>query len=189
MVMTDSLLYSLEKAASRDMLKEVLSMGHEIGLHIKTDRRESKEREAEINSACEKLESIIGNHVSSFAYHAPGDVVQNKQLYTEPLEIPDGHNGYRVNAYAKELTGYQDDSRENPLKYYRADSHGRWPEPPLETLENYDKKLLHLLIHPIWWGYEHMQAKERLKTFVLEETEAASIRNKIIETINVEFDF
>lgn len=189
MVMTDSLLYSLEDPSSRDKLKEIQSMDHEIGLHIETNKHESeKERVTEINSACERLKNIIGNRVSSFAYHAPGDAAQDKQLYTEPLKMPDGYGGYRVNAYARELTGYQDDSRKTPLKDYLADSHGRWREAPLETLKNYDRKLLQLLIHPIWWGHEHMQAKERLKTFVLEETGAVKLRDKIIETVSVEFD-
>ena len=60
----------------------------------------------------------------------------------------------KVNAYSREL-----------MSWYLSDSAGNWREgEPLPLLSNPDRPLLQLLIHPFWWGEEHMSAGDRLQT-------------------------
>jgi len=70
----------------------------------------------------------------------------------------------RVNAYAKEL-----------MIWYLSDSKGYWREgEPLPKLFRPSKPLLQLLIHPIWWGDEHMLPEDRLQEFFDAETQGQS---------------
>jgi hypothetical protein len=169
MVMTESSLYRVEDDTSFGLLRKIIDMGHEIGLHINPRTHKPHSLEAKIDSGCRKLENVTGAPVKTVSFHRP-----RKKDQHGPLMI-----GNRVNAYAKELQ-----------RSYLSDSGGRWRDgEPLPELLRFHEPLLQLLIHPIWWGYEHMQAKERLKTFVIEETGGSELRDKIIEMIGVEFDF
>jgi hypothetical protein len=174
MVMTESSLYRVGDDTSRDVLQKIMDMGHEIGLHIDLCAHEIVSVEAKINSACRKLEDIIDSPVRAFSFHCPRKEDQNG-----PLKIGD-----RVNAYARELQ-----------EWYLSDSGGRWRDgEPLPKLLRFDKPLLQLLIHPIWWDDEHLLAEKRLQAFVIEETRgkpkdyAKALHRNIIQTINVNFD-
>lgn len=174
MVMTESSLYCIEDDATRDMLQQIMDMGHEIGLHVDPGTHETDSVESKINSGCRELEKIIGSPVLAVSFHRPPE-----KYLRGPLMI-----GERVNAYAKEL-----------MDWYLSDSKGYWREgEPLPKLSRPEKPLLQLLIHPIWWGNEHMSRDRRLQAFVLEETRgkprdiAEALRNNIKETIGVDFD-
>lgn len=174
MVMTESLLYRIEDDSSQEILRKIMDMEHEIGLHIDLRSDETDSIEAKINSACKELEHIISVPVLAVSFHRPLEKHQRGSLMI----------GNRVNAYAEEL-----------MKWYLSDSSGCWKYgEPLPKLLRSDKTLLQLLIHPIWWGDEHMLREKRLRAFVLEETRgkpldcAETLRRDIIRTIGVEFN-
>lgn len=152
MVMVNSALYRVEETASRSILRRLISMGHEVALHFDFDSSEERNDHPElssieprIHSACGRLESTIEAEVQSISFHRPVP-----QLLRGPLIVAG-----RVNAYSKEL-----------MAWYLSDSKGTWREgEPLPRLQNPDQPLLQLLIHPIWWGNEHMPAQDRLQAF------------------------
>ena len=160
MLMTDSPLYALEDDASKQIIRRLATMGHEIGLHYNPDEgertgdRRVSAWEARIDSACEQLEKVSGLPVASISFHRPP-----AQCLQGPLTV----NG-RVNAYASQL-----------MDWYLSDSKGYWREgEPLPHLLRPRKLLLQLLLHPIWWGAEHMRAEDRLQVFFKEQTRGQS---------------
>jgi hypothetical protein len=160
MVMTNSSLYCIKDQTSRDILRQLINLGHEVGLHFDLDEEERNKTykvsfvEAKIHSAYEELENIIGLQVRSISFHRPVP-----QIFVGPLMI-----GGRVNAYAKEL-----------MAWYLSDSKGYWREgEPLPKLVHANKPLLQMLVHPIWWGNEHMLPEDRLQEFFDTETQGQS---------------
>lgn len=151
MVIIDSPLYSIEDTNSLDIILKLINMGHEVGLHFNPDENERIDysdnnlSEDKMLLACNKLEETVGQPVLSISFHRP-----TPQFLRGPLLI---YN--MVNAYSKEL-----------MKWYLSDSKGQWREgPPLPRLLMPEKNLLQLLVHPIWWGEEHMLPEERLQEF------------------------
>lgn len=72
----------------------------------------------------------------------------------------------KVNAYSREL-----------MSWYLSDSAGNWREgEPLPLLSNPDRPLLQLLIHPFWWGEEHMSAGDGLQTYFDAVTRGCSVQ-------------
>jgi len=174
MVMAESSLYSINDDISRDILGKIVAMKHEIGLHIDPCKCGNEPIEEKIDSACNKLENLIRTRVQTVSFHRPPET----SLKGPPMI------GNRVNAYSKKLQ-----------EWYMSDSSGRWRDgEPLPKLLKPVKPLLQLLIHPIWWGDEHMSAQERLRVFCLEESQGKPpnyskvLRKNIIETIGVEFE-
>jgi hypothetical protein len=169
-VMINSPLYQAKSRSARSVLMKLISMGHEIGLHFDFDSDEERRSfsdihslEPKINLACERLESIICQPIRSISFHRP-----LPQLLRGSLMLC-----RRVNAYCREL-----------MTWYLSDSNGNWREgEPLPMLLAPRQPLLQLLIHPIWWGDEHMSPESRLNDFVKVTTRRySSQRSQIFET-------
>jgi hypothetical protein len=141
--------YDLQDPVSRRILQELLSMGHEVGLHFDHPCREQGKflsYEREIHLAKGKLAAIIGRPVLSFSTHRP----QYQPLYSQLMVQG------MVNSYAPKL-----------MQWYLSDSLGRWREgEPLPKLRQPANPLLQLLIHPIWWGEVHLSAVDRKNELV-----------------------
>ena len=162
MVMTNSPLYRLEDPSSTSVILQLLAMGHEVGLHLDfgtvAASRDIESKLSQVRRACERLESIIQRPVESISLHRP-----SRPFFGGPLII-DG----RVNAYSSELTAW-----------YLSDSAGSWREgEPLPKLLRLDRPSLQILIHPIWWGDEHMSAQDRLQGFFEMATTGCSPEEK-----------
>ncbi|HVJ88882.1 MAG TPA: hypothetical protein VM580_03700, partial [Labilithrix sp.] len=152
-VMIDSPFYDIRSSSSREALREISGYGHEIGLHYDVVARGTKDadtavRERDIDAACRDLEGIVEQPVRSLSFHLPvADLIRG------PLRVAG-----RVSGYAKPL-----------MQWYLSDSRARWREgEPLATLERPRGQNLQILIHPIWWGEQHVHPMERLRDFVLE---------------------
>ncbi|HVX27962.1 MAG TPA: class I SAM-dependent methyltransferase [Parafilimonas sp.] len=152
MVMLNSPCYDVSTETSKKILKQLLTLGHEVALHFdvtKSKRNDPKistnDIEGDIAHDIKQLEQIIEVPVKSISFHRP-----LSQFLKGPLKIAGV-----INAYSKEL-----------MTWYLSDSAGRWREgEPLQKLLKPTNKLLQLLIHPIWWGEEHKNASERLEEF------------------------
>ncbi len=160
MVMTNSPLYSVNDKTSRDILRQLITMGHEVALHFDPDTDERKSGcelnavEAKIATACKHLEQITNQPVLSISFHRPMPQFLRGSLFVAG----------RVNAYAREL-----------MDWYLSDSKGYWREgEPLPKLLRPDKPLLQLLIHPFWWGDVHSSPEDRLQEFFATETQRQS---------------
>ncbi|MBX3222227.1 MAG: hypothetical protein KF795_17040 [Labilithrix sp.] len=152
-VMLESPFYDVRSARSREALAEIASLGHEVGLHYDVSARgtrdaDSAARERDIARACGELEEITGAPVRSLSFHLPV-----KELINGPLRVAG-----RVSGYASAL-----------FAWYISDSRARWREgAPLASLRRPRARQLQILIHPIWWGEEHVHPTIRLRDFLRE---------------------
>jgi hypothetical protein len=156
MVMVRSSLYDVGRADSRAILRQILSMGHEVGVHfdcpeeLRQDQGRIDDLESSILEDCRRLEDVVGTAVNSISFHRP-----ISWLLRGPLLISG-----KVNAYAAGL-----------MEWYLSDSKGNWREgEPRRLLSEKGNSVLQLLTHPIWWGEEHQPAAERLELFYLSQT-------------------
>jgi len=155
MVLVDSPVYDLSSGESQEILKDLMNMGHEVALHFSakanpgTDISDWNEIERQVLEAKAHLEDIIQCEVASISFHRPITRFLRGPLWIFNL----------VNAYSAEL-----------MDWYLSDSAGRWREEPLPQMLQPRKPLLQLLIHPIWWGINHLKAEDRLEEFFQSET-------------------
>ncbi|MGI8961575.1 MAG: hypothetical protein ACR2IV_17795 [Bryobacteraceae bacterium] len=161
MIMNASLMYTLREGSVARALREIQSLGHEIGMHfdcpeeLRQEEGELSQIEGKIATACSELEECIGAPIKSLSFHRP-----IPWLLRGPLLI-----GSRVNAYAKEL-----------MEWYLSDSKGCWREgEPLPKLRHPKSTNLQLLTHPIWWGDTHLSPAERLDEFFTEKTRGVAL--------------
>jgi len=156
MVMNRPFSYSLNNPDHIDFLLRISDLGHDLGLHYvptEIDREYDKEgiMKMKIAGARELLESKIGKPINSVSFHIP-----SKELINGSLIIGD-----MVNAYSKEL-----------MKNYISDSRGVWREGnPIDRLSVDDSEVTQVLVHPIWYGDNHLIAEERIQEFFDEEVE------------------
>jgi hypothetical protein len=128
-------LYSTASASTRRILAELLSLGHEIGLHFDVeqyaDRPESLDAAAE--HECAILECCIGRSVRSISFHRPAPALLNR-----PGLIAGRRHCYEP-AFFSEIG-------------YISDSNGGWHHGhPLNHCAVREGRAIQLLTHPIWW--------------------------------------
>lgn len=156
MVLVNSPLYNLEERSTRDALAAMAEMGHEIALHF--DLSEEYRRtgcstdviDQETVAAADQLARAVGTPVKSVSFHRPIATFIRGPLRVAGL----------VNAYAAEL-----------MHWYLSDSDGCWRQgEPLAQLADAQGPMLQLLVHPIWWGPDHLPAGGRLAAFIRDES-------------------
>lgn len=159
LVMVDSPLYDLDAPGARAALRELRDQGHEVGLHMDLGPRGERHGLAiedvapEVEACRDRLAALLGDEVRAISFHRPADPLV---AALAPVAEVCG----MVNAYAAPL-----------MRCYLADSAGAWRhgdprpvlrDPPCDTIQ--------LLIHPFWWGEEHLTAADRLEAFYAERT-------------------
>jgi len=151
MVRGDSPLYSLTGRQARILLLDLVQMGHEVGLHFDLTHETRKSPsflrlvEAEIQTACERIEQIICRPVRSLSLQRTLPL-----LFGGPLLV----NG-RVNADGHELR-----------EWCISENGGNWRGgEPIPQMAHPTGPALQLILHPIWWGDEQMLAPQRLQEF------------------------
>lgn len=152
-VMLSSPFYDPRSKEGREILKQMAAWGHEIGLHYDPAVATGGETDVvkSILESCSEMEEIIGQPVKSLSFHRPPP-----GYLSGPRFVAD-----RVNAYGSDL-----------FKWYLSDSAGRWREgPPHLSLSKPRNKHLQILVHPAWWGEEHLAPKKRMWEFVKEKSE------------------
>jgi hypothetical protein len=154
MFIPNSRLYDLR--GCRDTLRRLNLLGHEVALHFDVDGR-GREMGAniqdvhdEIEEDCRKISEITGDPVRSVSFHRP----MPQFIGGDPTVCG------RINAYAAALMGC-----------YISDSKGQWRSgDPVQLLHATAEPVVQLLIHPIWYGTNHMDPQQRLEEFFLSET-------------------
>lgn len=138
-------------------LREMIEIGHEIGLHTEANLADHFGENAHAFLRQEKaiLESILDQPVAGVALHLPK---RGKHLFRElnPTAF-----GFEYEAYASELVSDF---------HFTSDSNRRWKNGnPVELLGKVSK--LYLLIHPYWWVHSDLSDKEveRLRLQLLDE--------------------
>lgn len=171
MVRADSPLYCLDERQTRIQLLEIMQMGHEVGLHFDLARetRQSPSYlrlvEAEIRTACMRVEQIICRPVRSVSFQRPIPL-----LFGGPLLL----NG-RINADAEELRAW-----------CLSDNGGRCHSgDPIAQITGQSGSVFQMILHPIWWGERHILAPQRLQEFFDFATREKSAREAGIFDIHL----
>jgi hypothetical protein len=137
-----------------EMIREISSSGHEIGLHFETDRRLYMPDENVLEEKLEFermiLERVAETPVRAVSFHDPeaGNLLRFRRKTYAGME-----NAY---AYLRE-EGY----------VYVSDSDGYWRFRSLPDVltENIDANV-HVLTHPEWWTPEPMPPRARMQRCV-----------------------
>ncbi len=135
-ILLETPFYTVRDAPVRAAIKEVIALGHEVGLHFDAAAGEDK-AEALDKAAfeqCAVLEDIAGAPVRMISFHRPA-----KQLLGRAEEIGGRRHTYQPRFFSE--MGYCSDSR------------GLWRfGHPLEHEAVSESRALQLLTHPIWWA-------------------------------------
>lgn len=129
--------YNILEYNNINIIKNILSMGHEIGLHFEPDFYEknydgciSEWLSREVNF----LSNLIGEKIVGASVHEPsrrGNIINNEVISKTSLK----YESYLI-----------------PKTYkYISDSGGRWREGDLLEWINKDINKLYVNTHPVWW--------------------------------------
>lgn len=148
-VLVRSDFYNIFSAQSQKLLKRLLKLGHDVGLHFdetlynfnKTSIYDMVEYEKKL------LESVIEIEVKSISMHRPSKVTLDSDYRFKDL----------VNSYSQEYF--------KKWKYV-SDSRMYWREDVEKIISSNAFKSLHILTHPIWYNDEGFSMNEILKSFV-----------------------
>jgi hypothetical protein len=130
--------YNLFSAEGISLVNEIMSMGHEIGLHLEigADLLQNREKWDSLDAQFYAFEKVLGLKISGFSAHEPARL-----------------GGLEVSDQARErwnLKYHSYEDRFTKEMKYLSDSSGRWREGPITNfVGQYDR--FQVLIHPIWW--------------------------------------
>ena len=159
-----------------DMLKSIVSMGHNVGLHYHTNGQEDVEViRKEIKEQAEILSSFLCAPVDRFSFHRPPAALLRHGIKVEGL----------LNTYSKEFFTYTDDiaSLKPTDVHYLSDSNHQWKfgQPTKEWIDAHKK--IQCLFHPLSWTRNGSTHVGCFKSLVEEK------RAVFIETIKNEWKY
>ena len=140
-----SAFYNALEADVAARVREILSLGHELGLHFEPAFATNREPIDVLDAERTLLEDVFGAPVRAFSLHNP--VIAG-------WDADEDEVAGMVNAYGRGL-------RERFA--YCSDSHGVWRHRRLhDVLADASDERLHVLTHPEWWVPEPLPPRERV---------------------------
>lgn len=138
-LMPRSPMYNLMSRHSTAAMKELLDLGHEVGLHFDAGclRRQGMTLEEDIRFELDMLSSLSGQCVRAFSFHQPSE-----EAIRSRITIPGV-----INTYHPDHLG--------DFKYI-SDSNRVWRDMDPFEFARYGFERVHILIHPIWWMCENV---------------------------------
>lgn len=150
-VLVTSDFYNVFSAKSEKMLREIVDLGHDIGLHfdeVRYPEIETPEDAREhILQESKLLSIVIEKTVDIVSMHRP-----SRMMLDADLEIPGMINSYGQ-VYFK---GFK----------YVSDSRKRWREPVEDIVSDKAYDRLHILTHAIWYNDVDMDIHDSICQFV-----------------------
>jgi hypothetical protein len=149
--------YNLLSPSSRQLIRRLADLGHEIGLHYESRRYAHDPERRHLLCDLQLLEDLCGHAIQSAAEHIPIDG------FAISLS-PHIHN----EAYEPRFTT-------TPPMHYVSDSLMAWRQvTPHDLLDQ--RESLQLLTHPETWTTHAQDVEEVLRTLLAEEIQAARLR-------------
>lgn len=153
--------YNAFSQKNREMIADMRSRGHKIGLHYhRCGKTDHDEIVSDIELQLKVMSDMYGFEVDRFAMHRPA-----KETGYNDMPI-DGV----VNAYSKEFFTLVDSVDENAVLgvKYIADSQHRWNYgyPDAETIVANPK--IQLLLHPDFWSESGYDAHDNFKALIVQ---------------------
>jgi hypothetical protein len=150
-VLVSGKFYNIFSEKSEDILKEIISMGFEIGLHFDETKYVKEDRnECEVEDVVREkllLEEATNSQVNAVSMHRPSKNILENDIKFEGL----------VNSYSKEFF--------NNFKYI-SDSRMYWRENPMDVISSNKFKKLHILTHPFWYENIDRDMAVKMKDFL-----------------------
>lgn len=142
--------FSVLGESSSEIIRDIVRMGHHIGLHLDAgfyDYRQwsFEERLAILRNEKNILEMLFDLEVGCYSIHNPTEVDDWNSKETVLEEM--------VNVYCEEIMG----------RYvYVSDSNGIWAKSRLEDILISHPPKLQVLTHPEWWTPDAMSPRDRI---------------------------
>lgn len=131
-VMLKSPIYNLFSRNNQKILKQIILLGHEIGLHFDDYNIHESLLQQSINNEVEIFKSSFDIDIKAVSFHQPSQkIIENK------IKI------YQINTY---------DHNDMADIFYISDSNANKRVLDIDLLKKYPK--LQILIHPMWWVQE-----------------------------------
>jgi hypothetical protein len=144
-VLLGSPSYNPFEAAIRDVLRKILALGHDLGLHYDASTTDSHETQIEFEANI--LERLIGTKIMSFSLHNPSlspDAPLDESIHARLVNA--SHAGMRSSFT------------------YCSDSNGFWRYRSLhDVVSDVAVRRLYALTHPDVWTPEPMDARARIQ--------------------------
>ena len=142
-------LYNLLEQPVTELAREIVRLGHDVGLHLDTTYYGITSADTLHDIVAWEstlLERVVERPVSAFSFHQPTPFLLGCQRETY---------GGRINTYAAR---FQDEVG------YVSDSNGYWRHRRLENvLRDATDQQLQVLTHPVWWTDEAMSPAARIE--------------------------
>jgi hypothetical protein len=165
--------YNLLSRKNRDLVLEIINMGHNVGLHFHlngmSDINIIKEQ---IKKEIEIMELMLDRKINIFSIHRPTTDVLRNTIRLEGI----------INTYDDLFFSFTEDVTAHPPKIkYLSDARHRWNyklEPDDETINKYDQ--IQILVHPYSWTKKGYDNANNFKTLIFEKNQ------ELISTIDSE---
>jgi len=149
-VLLSTNFYNIFSAESTRILKEMINLGHEIGLHFDESKYEINNEsnlKRYVYREIEILSKGLNYDIKTVSMHRPSQWILDQGIEFENV----------INSYSRRFF--------NDFKYI-SDSRMFWREDVIEIIESnkYDK--LHILTHPFWYSFVEKSSKELLFDFI-----------------------
>ena len=149
--------YNFFEKESMTCLKEILKLGHSIGIHFDSTFWNLKDESQLIrNLTFEKavIDQALEIKVNCFSFHNPTEFVLS----------------FKKDTYAGIINTYSNRFM-NEFKYC-SDSNGYWRhERMFDVVESLNHERLHLLTHPGWWTSEIKHPREKIYSIINERAQ------------------
>lgn len=150
-VLLSSKFYNLLSKESQEVLKGIIGMGHDIGLHFDETVYEVNENPASFLLALQNelslLSTIIHQPVRTVSMHRPSQFALAGDFEVSGI----------VNSYSQKFF--------RQYKYV-SDSRMNWRENLREVIEKGKNTKLHILTHPFWYSEAEETTREKLLSFI-----------------------
>ncbi len=139
--------YNLFESQVQNIVAELHSMGHEIGLHfdaLQSDISTAHKLEKSLQNEKDTFETFFGFPIKSFSFHNPTEVT----------------SAYKLDSYADLYNAYSEKLMSSLP--YCSDSNGHWRFTSLENFLLANHESIYVLTHPEWWTELVMSPRDRI---------------------------
>ncbi len=164
-VLLTSDFYNIASKKNHTLLREIVSLGHTLGLHFDEVAYRGSNNVGSIDTPslivreCNIMSSILDIPITAVSMHRP-----SKETLQADYHIPGIINSYSNHFF-------------NEFKYL-SDSRCRWREPIIDIIKNRQCNNLHILTHPIWYNQNYTEMGTILDEFISRATEERFITEK-----------
>ena len=142
-LMLRSPVYNLFSRENNEYVKQIISLGHQIGLHY--DEGYYSDKSKDLNDLIEQevqvMKTMLGVEIPIISFHQPSKRVLNNEV---------------------KLTKWLNTYDQEDMKgiYYMSDSNMQFKENPVEAIKSKKHDRIQILIHPVWWHKNSISTEE-----------------------------